>query len=352
MADDGTMQAESFDDLFGAAVAETDGTAQGDEGDTPEGETGDAGGDQDAQNGGQESDGDGAEQEGEGDSSEDETGDCLTNANVTLEELLEGIEDPMQRQFIETRYKQMQGYFTKATQAVAREKEQIAASEQPASPEAGALRAQVDQLTGMVNALLQAQKTPAPAQTQPKDPDSWRREYITAGLGDEISVDDAVSDPAKFAAFIRQEAVKAARSEDLRVLEETNRRIAPVERMTMVSAQKEAASIADSIFASAPQYRTPENEQAMANVLHANPNLGYEQAFALVVGPQIQAEAFAMGQRTGEVAGRKRASEMLDKKARYSVPSQGGGSAEAPDLPAGAGFDEIFEAARKSVDGG
>lgn len=326
----GTIQetATSFDSIASEAFASLDGTG-GEQGTTADAAPAQTDGDpkEAAQPASAEEGGTPAVAEGEKPDGEADTGDFLTASGVTLEEMLDGITDEAQRSFIERRYKEMQAHFSRRTQELSER-----------DREAGSVASENEELKRRLAELEQRLGGDEPAKEQPDD---WRQRFINDGLGDEISVEDAVTDPTKLVEFIRQQAIRAARENDLVVLQAMDKRLSPLEGVTYESVQRASQQKVDSLFAPHPEYRTPQNEQKMATLVQQNPALTLEQAFEVVVGPQLRADAARFGQRLGEVSERKR---------RASVPSSsapGSTGVQLPDKPKS--LDEIIAYANEKA---
>lgn len=266
--------------------------------------------------------------------------DFLAASGVTLEDLLEGIDDADQRSFIERRYKEMQAHFSRRTQEVAaREKAQQATESETVAE----LRKRLEELE---NGTAQRQEPAAVA------PEEFRRRFATQGLGDLVTVEDAITDPQKFEQFTRQQAIIAARENGLEVIEAVDRRIAALERIAYETTMRESKMTVQKLFENAPEYQTPENTAAITALMQANPRLSLEQAFEVVVGPQQREGAYRLGQRVGEVAGRRTEASAIAQKQRVSVPSSASGATGGEfELPARPTLDDAFEFARRTIDG-
>ena len=276
-----------------------------------------------------------------GTTAEAESTDFLQASGVTLEELLEGVEDPQARSFIESRYKQMQGHFSKRTAEAA---ESIKAK--------SALEQQNADLLKRLEALEAQRPTQAPpvtpeqAQAQASD---WRQRYIMQGIDKLITADEAVTDPALFAAYVEQVATIKAREMNLQTMGAVDQRLRPVEQMTYQQALAETQQTLTNLFAPAPEYRTPQVEEAMGRLIDANPGITLEQAFEIVVGPQMRGDAYRLGQTVGTVAARKTAEERAGLKARVSVPSSGASGDMGPELSDHPSIDEAWEHAGRTL---
>lgn len=260
-------------------------------------------------------------------------GDFLTASGVSLEEMLEGVTDEAQRSFIERKYKEMQAHFSRRTAELSQRDKQA----QGVASENEELRARL--------AELEARVTGVQPQPQPQgEAGDWRQRFVKAGFENEVTVEEAITDPQKLLALIRQEATFAARENDLVVLDAFDKRVSTVEGATFEAVQRASAQKVDALFEPYSEYRTPANENAMASLIDSNPALTLEQAFEIVVGPQLREETARFGHRLGEIAERKR---------RASVPSSGAPGNTGVVLPEKPkSLDEIIAYAQASANEG
>ena len=270
----------------------------------------------------------------EGEASED----FLSVAGITLEEMLDGITDETQREFLTTRHKQMQAHFTRSNMA-ARE----------AAKQAPQLESTVEQLKAQLaemQAKLERGETRQAQQPVPSSIDA-RHAFIHRGIDKVLTPEDAVTSEANLAEYVRQQAVIAAREAQLDTMGFINQRITPVESAAKRAAMAESEQMVERLFSDAPQYRTPEIEGQIAELLTANPSLPLEAAFHAVVGPMMQTDALRLGARAGEI----RSQKLNARKAEMSVPSSGGAPVAKP-LPDRPTVDEAFAYAIESLSQG
>lgn len=271
---------------------------------------------------------------------EADSADFLQASGVTLEELLEGVEEPQARSFIESRYKQMQGHFSKRTAEAAESIKAKSALEQQNAD----LLARLEALE--TRAPQAPPVTPEQAQEQAAD---WRQRYLMQGIDKLITAEEAVTDPALFAAYVEQVATIKAREMNLQTMGAVDQRLRPVEQTTYQQALAYTQQLLTNLFADAPEYRTPQSEEAMGRLIDANPGLSLEQAFEIVVGPKMRDDAYRLGQTVGTVAARKTAEERAGLKARVSVPSSGASGDMGPELPEHPSIDEAWEHAGRTL---
>lgn len=276
--------------------------------------------------------------------SDDGPSDFLHESGVSLEQVLEGIEDPSQRAFLETRYKQMQADYTRKTQQLAQQRNQ----QTQAEPEGvAALKSEVETLRGLLGVLAQRPQQPQQMQ-QPQQPVDQKQRFIHAGITEPVSVEDAITDPTgkTLMKLIEQVTTMKARENDYLLLQQINQRFAPVEATVQQAAIGEAKNAVAALFSEetgANVYRTPENEQAIVAVMEKYPGMPLEAAFQVVIGPQVQADAYKFGQRVGAVSQGGAQGVSQDVKRQMSVPRGGGGSAAEPvEIPRGASVEEIW----------
>jgi hypothetical protein len=268
-----------------------------------------------------------------------EPADFLEASGVSLEDFLEGVEDPTQRALLENSYKSMQAHWTRRNQ------------EMSTATKAGkAALTENEELKARLAALEQRAPQPVP---QPQAPKDFRQEYIHQGLGKIITEEEAIESPLMLAQFVRQQSVIAARENMLPMIDVVNRRVQPLEGSVREMVSKENVTLVDNLFSKAPHLRTPEVEAQMVSLMEANPMLPLEVAFNAVVAPLLATDAFSVGQRAATVSARRSAEEQLAAKQRASVPSGTTGNAGAgdDDLPAKPTLDDAFAFAQRSMNG-
>lgn len=337
MADEGSIiqgdereDSSSIEDIFADAVADMDATASDDDGTTGDGAP-DSGAASDQAADGSAS---AASDEG-GDQQEAEPADFLAASGVTLEQMLEGVDDPNQRAFLESRYKDMQRHFTRRTQELSKQAEKPAETD-----EAAQLRLRI--------AELEARSAPTPQAAPLPSPDEAVKAFIYKGIDHVITEEEAVETPAKLGLYVKQQSLIAAREAQIPIMRANYERVSRIEAQQYQQALKESQTVVDNLFRDVPQYRTPEVESRIAEVFQANPALTLEDAFNVVLGPQLRTDSFRVGQRAGEVVARRTVEPGL--KERMSVPAAGSVGETGPALPGrGASFDEVAAYAVESV---
>lgn len=262
--------------------------------------------------------------------------DFLAASGVRLEDILEGIEDEQQRAFLESRYKDMQRYFFRRTEELAHQRKQ---AEQTVS-EAEELRARVAALEQM---LAQAQR----GQQEPDGEDAIQR-YLYAGIERPLTPEEAIESPEKMAEFIRQQAIIEARRQQLPLIKATYERLSTVEQAVMERAYEVSRRQVEELFADFPQYRTPEVEQRIAELIERT-GVSLEDAFYAVLGPRLKEDALKLGFRMGEVKARKTSEEAAKARAQYAVPS-GASAGAQQEAPIGRSLDEILDYAMRSLE--